>query len=726
MQRPTLAPRFALLMFSLILIASPAGADEGMWPLYDLDKLDFAALRDRGLELSPRQLHDPAAPSLSDAVLSLGGGTASFVSAEGLIVTNHHVAFGAIQRQSTVDQHYLRDGFTALTRAEEIPAPGYHAYVPLASEDVTPRVFADLGGDLDDRARYQAIEMAIKRIVKEAEAGRDVKCHVAKMHGGTQFVLYTQLEIKDLRIVHVPPASIGKYGGDIDNWMWPRHTGDYSFLRAYVAPDGTSAEYDAANLPFRPRHYLPFAGGGVAEGDLTLVIGFPGRTQRYVSSFLIDEMLNTRYPEMIQRMEEVLAILEGAAGEKPEYALRLASRMSGLNNYLKNSYGMVQGFERSGILDEKREAERQLSLFLAENPGADRHFGNVLAELAALYAARAITRRHDAELGSLSRGSEFYGMASRIWRWAVEGEQPDLERDRGYQDRDRPRARKRLEVAQINLLPEIDQRLLRYSILHVLSLPADQRIAAVDSIFAAVPEAGLAAALDAWLASAYSATAIGDQERRLAMFDMNRAELEALGDPFIDLARALDPEAEASRERRKRFSGAETRLAPKLIAAYAAWKQGRLYPDANGTRRFNVGEVRGFGPCEDPRWDYLTTLTGLLAKETGADPFIVPDELKRASAAAGNSRYADRVCRDLPVNFLTTNDSTGGNSGSPVVNGRGELVGLLFDGNYEAVTADYLFEPATARSIMVDVRYVLWLLEDVYQLAGLVAELTVK
>ena len=708
------------LILCSLLFAAAAIADEGMWPLYDLGKVDWDELRGRGLELSPEQIGGADGGGLSRAVVSLGA-TGSFVSERGLILTNHHVAFGAVQLSSTTEENFLRDGFYAATRGEEIPAIGYHAFVTLGTKNVTESVLGGLGRDMDDVERYEAIEMAIKRIVKEGEQGRDVKCNVAKMFGGTQFVLYTRLDIKDIRIVQVPPESIGKYGGDIDNWMWPRHTGDYSFLRAYVAPDGTSAAFAEENVPYRPDVWLPVSARGVKEGDFAMVIGFPGRTNRYASSYQIEQMVEKRYPMLIGRLEDSLAIMAAAAAANPEHELRLASRMAGLNNFLKNSYGMMEGFEKSDILSEKRKTERRLQRFLREHSTMNRSYGTVLADLKRHYDEKGRTYEKDSLLGSLLRGSDLLGMAAGIHKRAIEREKDDLERERGYQERDRERALQRLENSQINLLPEIDRAMLAYVLEKAKELPEGQRIAAVDEICAS--RRGCA---DEFLDRLFAESAMGDLDRRREMFDMSLDELMALGDPFIEFAARLRPELDEREERERRFSGAETRLEPRLIAAYAAWRGHELYPDANGTRRFNPGTVMGFGPSESNRYDHITTLGGMMAKETHEDPFIVPAPLAKAYARRQRGAYVDAASGDVPVNFLTTNDSTGGNSGSPVINGRGELIGLLFDGNYEAIAADYLFEEKMTRSINVDVRYILFLLDEVYGYSELLAELTIR
>jgi len=720
--------RHGLFPFVLLLVALLGGrafADEGMWPLYDLDKLPFDDLHARGLELEPEDIYDPGGGGIARAVFDIGGGTGSFVSPNGLIITNHHVAFGAVQQKSSLENNYIRDGFYAATRDQEIPAIGYTLYVALSSEDVTDRVLAGVDDEMDALERYRAIEMARKRIIKEAEEGRDVKCRIASMFGGTQYILYTNFEIRDIRIVYAPPASIGNYGGDIDNWMWPRHTGDYSFLRAYVAPDGSSAEYSEENVPYRPAVWLPVSSAGLSEGEFTLVIGFPGGTSRYISSFSVENLIHNEYPRIIGLLEDVLDIYERASAADSAVAIRLASNMEGYNNVLKNSYGMTEGFERFGLLQYKQQSERQLQAFVERDRKLKKAYGNVLPELKKVYDEMIRTREKDFMLGILNLASDFYGMSARIYKWSVEREKEDIDREPGYQDRDSTRTRERLEQAQINLLPEVDRQTFRYILTRALDLPGDQKIEAIEKIFAGRMGEARERFMDEYLDALYGNTRVGTVEGRLAMLRMSRRELEALGDPFIDLAASLKPEVDEQIDRAKRFRGGRSKLEPKLIAAYAAWKPGQIYPDANGTMRLNWGSVAGYSPRDAVHYDYLTCLRGVMEKETGENPFVVPGPLKEAWARKDYGPYVDSACGDVPVCFLTTNDSTGGNSGSPVLNGRGELAGVLFDGNYEAIAADYLYDAGLARSIMVDVRYVLFTIDKVYGLRELVDELTI-
>lgn len=708
----------------LVVLAVSGLAAEGMWPLYSLHKIPFEKYRASGLELNPEDIYDPDSGGIYQAVVRVGA-SGSFVSRDGLMITNHHVAYGAVQKQSNVEVNLVRDGFYAASRAEEIPAPGYNAWITLSVADVTDRVLAEVTDELDGLERYEAIDRAIKTITREAEQESHIKARVASMFAGKQYVLYRQLKIRDVRIVYVPPEDIGVYGGDIDNWMWPRHTGDFSFLRAYVSPDGTPGEYAKDNIPYKPARYLTINQDGVETGDFAMIIGFPGHTSRYASSFQINHLINYTYPQRISLYQDILAIIDELSHNDPGTAIRLKQRVQGYNNGLKNRIGMLEGFERGNLLELKRSREAELTEFIETHPDFAEEHRSVLSELAELYLEKQAHHERDMTL-SLLYMADHAKIAEVVYRWAVERQKPDADRERGYQDRDSIDTREWLEDVQINLVPAYDRAVHRYALQRAMQLDENSRIAAIDRMLSSVDGEDHETRIDNWLEYAFENSEVGDLTRRMEMSSMSVEELEALDDPFINLAVALYPEAEEQRERVKTQSGKANRLEPKLIAAYAEFRGEELYPDANSTMRVNMGIVDGYRVNDTTHHDCFTYVKGVLEKETGEYPFRVPAELRAAAKKAPVSRYAHSPLADVPVNFLTTNDATGGNSGSPVIDGKGRLVGVLFDGNYEGITADYMFNEDASRAINVDIRYVLWVIDEVYHLDALLSELTLE
>jgi hypothetical protein len=463
----------------------------------------------------------------------------------------------------------------------------------------------------------------------------------------------------------------------------------------------------------------------VREGDFAMMIGFPGRTMRLQDSYSLAYLANVYYPKLVEELEGRLAIIDKASARDSAVALRLASSAAGVNNSLKKARGTLAGFKRSNILDARRKQEQGLTDFLKANPKLDAQYGHILPTFDSLNQVALKTARKDMYFRWLMYGAQYLRMASNLYRWAVEREKPDAERDPGLQDRDSSRALERLKTAQINLIPSVDKAEFKYLVNFVQELPDGQRIEAIENLFTGVAADKRDSVLDKLADEYYAKTAIGSLDERIKMFHMSKTELENLHDPFIDLAIALNPEYKAVRERSKKESGAVSRLMPKLIEAYAAWKKNELYPDANGTKRFNYGTVRGYSPQDAVWYTYLTSLTGVMEKETGKDPFIVPEPLKEAYNQRNFGTYIDPMINDIPVNFLTDNDGTNGNSGSPVINGKGELIGLDFDGNYEGIGTDYMYMPDRVRSINVDIRYVLFLIDRVYHLDNLMNELTI-
>ena len=714
---------FTFLILSFLFLNSLA--DEGMWLLDSIDKLPIDSLKARGLKLNPVEIYNPEGGGISDAVVQLGA-TASFVSPEGLIITNHHVAFGAIQRQSTPEHNYIRDGFYAKTREEEIPAIGTNVYINKSFENVTDKVLSAVNEKMNDLERYKAIEKVSKKIIKECEKGEEIKCRLASMYEGKEYYLFTNFKIRDVRLVFTPPRSIGDYGGEIDNWMWPRHAGDFSILRAYVSPDGKSVEYSKENVPYNSKTFLKISSAGVKEGDFVMLIGFPGTTRRYQSSFYVDNMVNHDYPQDIQTRQDLISILEKSSAEDSSIALRLSSMIKGLYNYLKKNQGMLDGFKKSGLLQDKIGKEKLLTEFLNNNLELKTKYGQVFLELDSLYKENKKFQDKEFLMDWMSSYTDFLDFASTIYKWSLEKEKKDIDREPGYQNRDTLETKEWLEEAQINLVPSADKIVLTYFLKKALELPVGQKILAIEKIFTGKEKQDKERIIEDFVNNLYQNTKLGLIETRLKMFRMSKKELERQNDSYIDFAKDLEVEREEIRVRNKEFSGALKRLQPILIQAYAEWKNGKLYPDANGTIRFNYGEVKGYSPEDAVDYKYITTLSGVMEKNTGEEPFDAPMGLQEVYNKKDFGSHFNKALGDVPVDFLSTNDITNGNSGSPVMNSKGELVGLAFDGNYEAMTSDYEFDPEITRAINVDIRYVLFLLDKVYHAEKLLKEFTIR
>ncbi|SYZ74046.1 Peptidase S46 [Candidatus Zixiibacteriota bacterium] len=713
---------FPLIVITVLIFASPLLADEGMWMLGDIAKLPFDTLKMMGCQLTAEEIYNPAGGGIADAAVSVSGSSGSFISPDGLIITNHHVAFSAIQRASSPEHNYLENGFYAKTKAEELQAIGYDIRILKGFDDVTKEVLASVNDKMTGRQRHDAIEKATKNIIARAEKGRDVKCSVAQFYNGAKYLLVTYFKIRDVRIVFAPPRAIGDYGGEIDNWMWPRHAGDFAVLRAYVSPDGKTADYSPDNVPYQSKAFFKISAAGINDGDFTMVIGFPGKTNRYENSSYLDDMVNFDYPRDIQTRLDVIAIMEKDAAKDSADAIKLSSPLKGLYNYLKKNQGMMDGFKKTHLLQNKKTEEKELTAFINSKPDLKAKYGTVLSSIDSLYQTHKTWREKEDVQGWMGWRCNYLRFASTIYKWAIEREKKDMDREPGYQNRDTLDEIQSLEDAQTNLVATADKEVFIYFLKRALALPAGQKIEAVENALAGKSDTEIRTFAD----SLYSHTNLGTIEGRLAAFHETKSRLDKSGDAFIAFARSFEKDREEIRNKDKEYSGTMDKLQAKLIAALEIWKDGRFYPDANGTIRFNYGTVKGYKPRNAVWYEWVTSLTGVMEKNTGIDPFDAPKELIEAYEEKDYGTHLLKSINDVPVDFLSTNDITNGNSGSPVLNGKGQLVGLAFDGNYEAMTSDYLFDPAITRTIAADIRYVLFLLDKVYHADGLLKEMTIQ
>jgi hypothetical protein len=716
----------ATVLLSLLSAAPCLRAEEGMWLLDQIPQLG-ATLKAMGLQLSPEQIWDPKTNTgLASAVPWLGGCSASFVSPEGLIITNHHCAFGALQINSTPGHDYITSGFLASSHGEELQAKGTRATVFKGYEDVTGEIVSALEPAMTPEVRTKTIERREKEIVAACEKD-GLRCRVAAMFGGGKYILFRQLELRDVRLVCAPPNATGDFGGEVDNWMWPRQTGDYSFLRAYVGPDGKPADYSPDNVPFRPDRWLKIAAAPLGDGDFTMILGYPGRTFRYRTATAIADDLGFEYPQRIRTLKDLIAIYEAQGKRSKDVEIKLASQLKGFYNSLKKDEGMLQGLERTDLAGHKRAEEAKLVAWIDADPARHTRWGDVLPKMEKALASRRATRERDALLYWLPppRSSSRLAAATLLVRLSEEKGKPDLEREAGYQARDERTLHQRLAVMQKNMDLDSERATLAYLFDRAEQLPPNQRIAAIDDALAATGKTG-DAAVQALLDKLLGGTELADAQTRLADFDLDHAALLATGDPMIAFAAALRRNQEIEEAATKAFEGEMVTLRPRFIAALGAWKDEPLYPDANSTLRFTYATVKGYSPRDGVFYKPFTTLAGVIEKQTGAEPFASPANLLEAARSRRTSHYMDARLGDVPTCFLTTNDITGGNSGSPIMNGRGELVGLAFDGNWESMTSDYQFDPALTRTIGVDIRYVLWCLDHVDHAHALMREMGIE
>jgi len=666
------------------------------------------------------------------AVVSLGGCSASFISPEGLIVTNHHCAGGALQYNSTPQKNLLEDGFLAKSRDEEVSnGPGARVYVTQSVKEVTDVITGNIDPKLDDRQRYELIERRIKERTAACEAG-GLRCRVASFFGGHKYFEIAQLEIQDVRTVYAPAVGIGNFGGETDNWRWPRHTGDWSFFRAYVGKDGKPAPYSKDNVPFKPKRFLKIQPAGLKSGDLVFVAGYPGRTQRHQTYEEVKQTTDWSFPRTIKTYVDQIAILEDLGKQDKELQIKAASRLRGLNNTLTNRRGMLEGLVKGGILVQKQAAQKELEAWIAADPGRVKQYGDVLPALRAVQAEVEKTRERDAVFAQLFSASTFLNSAHTAYLLSQEkAKKNDMDREAGFQERDWNRIREAQERVQRTLDARIDRALLRYAMALAAALPADQRIQALDKDAGLTP--GMARvdaekAVDAYLDKLYKGTRLGERDFRLSLLDKATADVVGSKDTFVDLAVSLDPLYQEDRLAGKERQGADSRLRPRYMQALLQKEGGLVAPDANSTLRVTFGQVKGVDNKDGLYWKPFTTLAGIEQKHTGEGEFDAPDrELEAIKALRGGKKtpFAAPELGDVPIDFLSTVDTTGGNSGSPTLNGKGELVGLLFDGTFDTIASDFLYDKVRTRSIHVDFRYALWVMSEVDGASHLLKEMGV-
>ncbi|WP_299297253.1 S46 family peptidase, partial [uncultured Erythrobacter sp.] len=652
---------FTINLLLAASLAAPLSAKEGMFTPDQLQEISDE-LSEAGLELEPEALADLTGFPMG-AVVSLGGCSASFVSPEGLVVTNHHCARGSVQYNSTAENNYLEDGFLAATKSDELPAaPGSRIYVTTEVTDVTGQVREGTEG-MEALERYELVQQRRKDIIAGCEETAGYRCQVASFYGGAQYKLVKRLEVRDVRIVYAPADSIGKYGGDIDNWQWPRHTGDFAFYRAYVAPDGSAADFDEANVPYEPEHHLKVSASGLDDGDFVMAAGYPGSTSRYTLLAEVENTFNWTYPTFQTLLTDWIVTIETAAPEGSDARVKYESRLAGLNNFEKNLRGQIDGARRVGLVDRRRAREAALGEWIAADP-ARAGFGEAIGQLAALSEESAAASRTSFWYRNVSRPSLF-STARRLYRLSKERQKPNAERESGYQDRDMTFFRQGLQALDRRYDPAVDKAEWVLFLSGYIAQPMGERVVAFDQALGLTSET-TAEELPALVDRFYADTTLGDAETRLALMDASTADLEASEDPFMQLAVAMYEYGFQLETESKTRSGRSLALRPAYMEAITQWQRetGTLtYPDANSTLRVTFGSVLGGSPRDGMAYLPFTTLEGITDKDTGEDPFNSPDKLLERIEAKDYGAYALDSIGSVPVNFLSDLDSTGGNSG---------------------------------------------------------------
>ena len=694
----------AVLCF-IFLSLSLTRADEGMYPISEIHKLD---LKSKGLEIEPLDIFNPDGISLIDGICNVGGCTGSFVSPDGLILTNHHCAYRAIQSASTKENDYLQNGFLAKDRSREIPARGYTVRITESYRDVSKEVLSVVKDDMDLAARTKAIEKKMKEIITATEKKHPGKrADVSEMFIGKTYVLFIYTYLRDIRLVYAPPRSIGNFGGEVDNWMWPRHTGDFSIMRAYVAPDGSPADYSKENVPYHPKKVIKVAPQGVDEEDFVFILGYPGRTYRHRTSHFLAYEEEVRMPYVVDWYQWQIGVMEKMGEKDRAIALKHLSRIKGLSNTEKNYRGKLIGLRRLQLVGKKRAEERELQKFIDADPTRKARYGNLLAEIDKIYQQMRNNADRDLVLTYLLRSSSLLGNAYIAYEAAIERKKKDVDRESAYMDRNFKRTKERLLLALKDYYEPTDKIIFKEMLSRAARLPAGQKIPAIEQIISNTGNSEQA--IDDFMRQAYSNSRLSDEAYLTELFTLSPCKIKKIDDPFIRLAVDLYPTYQQRKEASKARRGAIDKLYAQLIDVKKDFLATDFIPDANRTLRLTYGYIRGYSPRDAVYMKPITTVNGVLEKTTGKEPFDTPQKLIDLIKARDFGRFEHPKLKSVPTGILYNMDTTGGNSGSPILNARGELVGINFDRAFEATVNDFAWSEDYSRSIAVDIRYVLWI-----------------
>ncbi len=678
------ATRFALLLLSATL----TWAAEGKWTPQQVLELDPAWLKQQGLQLPATRLWDnKRGTGLLAATVALPGCSGAFVSADGLVLTNHHCLFGLIQEHSTTARDLITNGFIAQSREDELRGKTMRINVPRRFTDVTADVTKAIPAGASDAERAKAVEVKQKVLISTCERTPNARCSVAMFNGGLQYTLIETTEFTDVRLVYAPPRAIGEFGGEPDNFRWPRHTGDFSMARVYK--DGK---------PYKPEFFFPVSRQGVKDGDFVMLLGYPGRTYREMTGAEMDNERRFRFGLTEDMLGEWISLLEKTSKGNAAGEIAISAQLKSLNNGHTNAMGQLEALKRGQLVEKQKQSDAAVVAWAKAKPTAAPGLSAKDA-LDHMAAEREKTAVRDFLYASVPRGALSLRQAAQLVRLAAERAKPDAERESGYQERDWSRIKAALERDQSSFFRPSDEALLA-------------------SWLRRATKENIAAAKGANATALLNGSKITDPTERLKMFSESTEQLRARNDAMLNFALTLEPELRDWKARTEANDGAISRLRPEWRRTVLAHAGKPVAPDANSTLRVSFAHVKGYAPRDGVFYTPQTTLAGMVEKHTGEEPFAVPGFILDAAKKTDATK--------VPLNFLSDADSTGGNSGSPMVNGRGELVGLNFDRPWENVANDFGYNPAIARNISVDIRFFIWLIEDAQKADYVVKELGLK
>lgn len=695
-----------LLILSFFVVSlGKLSADEGMWLPYLLDQLKIKEMQSMGLKLTAEDIYSINHSSLKDVVVLFGRGcTGEVISAEGLILTNHHCGYGAIQSVSSVDNDFLKEGFWAQRLEDEIPIPGLTVMFLVKVEDVTSRMLEGITPSMSEKQRDSILQVNQRKLMDEAPREDGMGAVIKEFYAGNEYYMFIYQTYSDIRLVGAPPSSIGKFGGDTDNWMWPRHTGDFSIFRVYTGPNGKPNKYQPNNIPLKAKHFLTINAGGVQKGDFAMIMGYPGRTDRYLTSWGVQLAIDETNPSIVKVRRKKLDIIGDDMASSDAIRIKYASKYAGISNYWKYYIGQTRGLKRLKVVEKKKEIENAFRNWVNADEARGKKYGKVLSDFESAYSHLARTARAQVYLREAAYGAEIIGLAARMEQLA--NLLADKKADPTKQAEALRRAKESYDNFWKNYNPDTDRKLL--------AAMMEMYYRDIDPAYvpALLTEANRKYkgnwnhyAEDVFKKSVFSSL------EAFTGFLRNPKPNTILKDPAYRLAKAFEEVSNRMREENSEANEQLNRARRLFLAGLREMNPDKFfYPDANQTLRLTYGTVQDYKAADAVRYRHYTTHYGILEKEDPSNPeFEVPARLKQVFA---EKKFAPYYTSDTVYTcFITTHDITGGNSGSPVLNGKGELIGLAFDGNWEAMSGDIAFEPELQRTINVDIRYVLFIVD---------------
>ena len=718
--------KFLLAALTLILLAPLAQvkADEGMWFLMHIKRLNGRDMQKLGLQLTPEEIYSINNNSLKDAIVQFGGGcTAEIISDQGLVLTNHHCGYGNIAQLSTPEHDYLTNGFWAKSKTEELKPESLKVRFFVRMDDVSERILSKVNNQMSETDREKTINQEIAKIEQENSENGKYIVSVRPFFQGNEYYYFVYQDFEDVRLVGTPPNAIGKYGGDTDNWEWPRHTGDFSIFRVYTDANGNPAPYSTSNVPMKPKYHLPVSLKGYEKDDFAMILGYPGRTNRWMPAQGVAQNIDFAYPAWVEASKVGMDQMKKYMDQNQEVKINYASKYAGVANYWKNRQGMIDALKLHKTVAEKTKTEDKFNKW-ANKAANKAEYGNVIKNLNEVYAKTNLQARHDNYFMGMLRSSAFamapYRIGSALENYAAAN--------------DAKRAELRPQIQ--NLLDATYDKMY-------LPLEKDVLAAQLNLYSSKAKEAGLATYVadiaaknnnnfTAWVNDAFAKSFFADK-KQIENF-LNSPDVDLLkNDPLYQISSSLIEKYNDETDESKAIEDQYTKNFRLLVKGLRESGIAHIqYPDANSTLRLTYGTVQSLPKSTNPNRqpdapsNYYTTMDGLVAKhKAGDEEFENPQRLLDLAKAKDFGQYADKA-GFMPINFLSNNDITGGNSGSPVMNGKGELIGIAFDGNIEAMAGDVIFDPKLQRTISVDIRYVLWIIDKYAGATNIIDELTIS